>query len=58
MREDQEKNEKRVAKAKQQQDRKIAAERGEAMMADEERDTEKEVAVKTTVPVAIEKDDS
>jgi hypothetical protein len=58
MRADQEKSEQRVARAKRQQERKLAAERGEVMMTDESGhgDMEKEGIVKTAVPISGVKD--
>jgi hypothetical protein len=58
MREDQEKSEKRAARARKLQERKAAMERGEVMVADEEGtgETEKHGIVKTARPVTTEKE--
>lgn len=56
LREDQERSEKRAEKAKKNQDRKSATERGEVMRADEAGDIDKEGVIKRSVPVTAEKD--
>jgi hypothetical protein len=56
LREDQERSEKRAEKAKKNQDRRSATERGEVMMADEAGDIDKEGVIKRSVPVTAEKD--
>ena len=58
MREDQEKSEKRAARARKLQERRAATERGEVMIADEAgvADPEKEGVVKTAQPVMTEKE--
>lgn len=58
MREDQERSEKRAAKARKLQERRLANERGEVVLADENGggETEKEGAVKTALPVMTEKE--